>query len=324
MRTCELRDIANWLLEHDDFMVISHVHPDGDTLGSSFALVLALRQLSKRAFAVCSDMLNRMYSFMALADEIVCGGEKPFEPKSYVSVDVSETFRMGIYEEAFLKADEKIAIDHHETNPGFGNLCYVEPHTAATGEIMLRLVKEMGAQLTADIAECLYTAISTDCGNFSFSCTKPETYSSAAECVKSGADPEKLSRLLFRMRTENITRFLGAALSRIVMSPDKKVAMITLPDSLYTEYGCVKSDSHAFVNYLNEIEGVNVGVLLDETSDGVKASFRGANGTDVAVLAKQFGGGGHSAAAGATLKGATLEQAAAAVMEAAMAHVGEK
>jgi len=318
---CSLNDIAKWLLERDDIAVISHERPDGDAVGSSVALRHALASLGKRAVSLSSDPIPRMYGFLPGADEIITGEELPFEPKAYISVDVSVLARMGKYADRYENASEKIAVDHHGSNEGFGDLCYIEPHTAASGEIILRLIKLMGAEVTWDIAECLYAAITTDCGNFSFNNTSPETLMSAAECVGKGVNVENMTRTLFRLRSLGTTRMLGAALSMIETSPDGRIAMIAFPRSMYERFGCKMSDSHAFVNYLNEIDGVHIGIMIDEVEGGVKISFRGAYGTDVAALAKQFGGGGHSAAAGASVPGVTLEEAAQRVMAAAVSYL---
>lgn len=318
---CGVKEIAAWLLAHDDIAVVTHYRPDGDALGSSFALVAALKAMGKRAFAACSDPVPVLYSFLDGAKDCAVGGEMPFKPACFVSVDVAGTERMGVYAEAYNTAAEKIAVDHHGTNPGFGDLSCVEPNAAAAGEIVLEIIKAMGVSISPDIAEALYTAISTDCGNFSFSCTTKKTMAAAGECIELGADPEKLSRILFRLRSEGTTRLLGEALSRIEMSPGKKVALIALPKSEYERFGCAMSDSHAFVNYLNEIKGVKIGIMVDETDTGSKVSFRGADGTDVSVLAQKFGGGGHSAAAGANFPGKTLEETRREVMAAAIEYV---
>ena len=316
-------ELKNWILAHDDIAVITHIRPDGDALGSGNAMVLMLRALGKHAYLCCDNKGESRYDFLPLAKEIYTVDTVPYPPKACLCVDVSEKFRCGDFEKLFEACGETALVDHHKTNPGFADVNVIEGEASSAGEILVRIAEELGIKLDKQLADCLYSAISTDTGNFSFSCTVPEAYIYAARCVEAGTDVEQLSRILFRTRTEAATRLLGLALTKIEMSLDKKVALIALSDDDYRSVGASQPDSHAIVNYLNEIAGVTMGILIDEQGDGVKLSLRSNGDADVAAFAKIFGGGGHTAAAGASINGISLDEAKKLVMEAAVRFIGE-
>ncbi|MCR4622695.1 MAG: bifunctional oligoribonuclease/PAP phosphatase NrnA [Clostridiales bacterium] len=313
-----LKDIADFIKANDDFAVITHFKPDGDAYGSALGLVGVLRLMGKNAFPVCDDEVEPAYRFLENSAEFT-NSEKglPFTPLTAIGVDVSEASRMGKSEELFWSCPKQGVIDHHATNVGFGDVTYLEADAASTGELIVKLADELGVKLTKPIAEQLYTAISTDSGNFSFADTSPQTLMMAAKCLEAGADAEKLTRLLYRSRTPGKTRLIGLALSSFVMSPSGRVAGVKLTVKMFEEAGAALPEAHSLVNYMNEIQGVCVGILAEERPDATRVSFRGANGTDVSVLAQQFGGGGHIAASGARFEGENIDEVFKKVMDAA-------
>ena len=320
-----LNELCRWIEEHDDIAVITHFRPDGDAYGCALAMTMALRTLGKKAFPVIDDDVELKFRFLPGSEEITNAQKGlPFVPASVLGVDVSEAERMGKSMELFASVKEQAVIDHHATNTGFAPVTYCEPDAVSAGQLVLKVINALQVELTLPIAQCVYTAIVTDSGNFSFKDTNSQAFLAAAQCIDAGVEVEELTRILFRSRTLAKTRLLGAALNRIVMSPEGKVAGIMLPDSLFEETGAERPDSHSIVNYLNEIDGVNVGILVEQRPEGVKISFRGANGTDVAALAGLFGGGGHIAAAGAIINGAVLENEFDNIMRTAAKYVGEK
>lgn len=300
--------IAGFILENDDILVITHIRPDGDACGTALCMTEAIRALGKRACPVCADPIEEKYAFLPDACDFVNGGNLPFSPKAVLSVDVSDAKRMGELENLFFACRNRACLDHHVTNAGFCEANYIDGSAAAAGEMALEVIKELGVMLTKDMAVNAYTAISTDTGNFSFSSTTGNTYRYAAMCLDAGADAESLTRTLYRTRSIQKTRLLGYALDRIELFENGRVAAIRLNDEVFASLGADRADASNIVNYLNEIEGVRVGILADEMKEGVKFSFRAGVGADVAKIAKQFGGGGHIAAAGATVNGVTMEE----------------
>ncbi|MBQ3079278.1 MAG: DHH family phosphoesterase [Clostridia bacterium] len=312
--------ISDWIKDHDDIAVITHIRPDGDAFGSALALTFAIRALGKRAFAACDDKADKKYLFLPEIDGVSTVDNMPFMPKAVLSADVSEKNRMGKWENVFDNTASQALLDHHATNPGFAGTLYIDENAASTGELAMEVIKELGVKLTKDIAVCLFTAISTDCGNFSFQNTTPRAYISTAECVEAGADVEELTRRLYRTRSYEKTRLMGLALSRIELNADGKVASVAIDNEMFKEAGAEHSDTNSIVNYLNEIEGVEIGFTAEEIEGGVKFSFRAAGGANVASLAKEFGGGGHIAAAGATVMGVSIKEIYPKAIEAAVRH----
>ena len=306
--TGNIAKICEWISKNDDIAVFTHIRPDGDAYGTALALVLALRALGKRAFPACDDAVEEMYRFLPGSGGFVNGDNFPFEPKAVLCADIADRKRMGKLEVWFDKAQRTAVIDHHGTNPGFAHVNAIDASAAAAGEIALDVIRMLGVEITSEIAENLYVAISTDTGNFSFSSTSPETYKKAAECVACGVNVENTTRKLYRTRSLAKTKLLGSALDNIEMYAGGSVAAIRLTRDMYEKAGAVQADSQSIVNYLNEIENVKIGILADEIPGGVKFSFRAAGGANVASLAGVFGGGGHVAAAGASVFGVKMDE----------------
>ncbi len=310
------RAIADFIRKNDDIAVITHIRPDGDAYGSALCMLEAIRALGKRAFPACSDSVDEKYTFLPDSGDFANAFNLPFQPKAVLTVDVSDVKRMGDMESVFSACENRACLDHHATNLGFCDVSYIDGKAAAAGEMVIEVIRELSVSMTKDMAVNAYTAISTDTGNFSFSSTTGNTYRYAAMCVDAGADVESLTRTLYRTRSIPKTRLLGYALDRIELFENGLVAAIRLSDEVFDALGATRADANSIVNYLNEIEGVRVGILADQMKDGVKFSFRAGAGADVAKIAKQFGGGGHIAAAGATVFGVTMEEIFPKVIEA--------
>lgn len=320
---CTIKEMADWCRAHDDFIIITHARPDGDAYGSAIAATMILRAIGKRAFPACDDPVETKYRFLPLADEFADRDHLPFHPKTALAVDCGDAGRTKELESVFNSCADSAVIDHHGTNAGFGDLTYLEGEAAAAGELILKLAHELGVTLTKEMATAIYTAISTDSGNFSFKDTSAQTFETAAECVKAGIDIEMLSRTLFRARSLAKTKLIGLALNHIVMSKNGYVAAIMLTDEMFAATGAERPDSHSIVNYMNEIDGVKVGILCEQNKDGVKISFRSGDGTDVAALAQKFDGGGHKAAAGGRIIGAKLEEKFMEIVRISAEYVGD-
>ncbi len=300
--------IADFIKANDDIAVITHIRPDGDAYGTALCIAEAIRALGKRAFPVCSDKVDEKYRFLPDSGYFACANSMPFAPKAALSVDVSDAKRMGDFESVFSDCENRACLDHHATNTGFCEINYIDGKAAAAGEMALEVIRELGVSLTKDMALNAYTAISTDTGNFSFSSTTGNTYRYAAMCVDAGVDIESVTRTLYRTRSVSKTRLLGYALDRIEFYENGRVAAIRLNDEVFENLGATRADADGIVNYLNEIAGVRVGILADQIKNSVKFSFRAGVGADVAKIAGQFGGGGHIAAAGATIAGVDMEE----------------
>ena len=296
-----LNELAAFFADKDDIVIIGHVSPDGDCIGTALAVQHAFAKLGRRACVALSDNVPGKYMFLPGAADICLPGELPFEPKCAFAVDVSEKHRMGACESIFDAAPAKAVLDHHETNPGFGDVYHVEGDRASTGEIAMEFIKLLGVEPDTDIAECIFVAVCTDTGNFNFKNTDERAYAAASECVRYGAQVEKLTKKAFRERSLAASKLLGEALSRIETAYDGKIAYTYVDEALLEKTGAKLEEASRISNYLNEITGVKVGVYFERRNGATKVSWRSACDISVAKIAGIFGGGGHDAAAGATV-----------------------
>lgn len=311
-----LSELAAFLKAHDDYAVLGHISPDGDTSGSSIALCLALKALGKRAFVFLPGGLAKMYACFDASVDIVSGRELPFRPETAFCVDVSEMHRLGEGREIFDSCAHTAMLDHHETNPGFGDVYFVDGDAASCGELAVELIRELGVELTSEMAAWLYVGICTDCGRFGFSSTRPETMEAAADCLRAGIDVDYIHRMLYRTRSEGRTRLLGLVLSGLEMNEEKTMCWARLTNEMLEAAHALREDNEGVVNYLVEIEGVQFACLAEERGENItKFSLRSKPGFDAAAnVAVPLGGGGHACAAGITLNMPT-EQALETVLE---------
>lgn len=298
-----MTELAAFLRAHDDFALFGHVNPDGDTAGCCVALALALRKLGKRAFVYLPGGMPELYKVFPCTAEIADRRELPFAPQTGFSVDVSEPNRMGAGRELFEACAHRAALDHHATNPGFGEVCVVDGDAAACGELAVELIRELGVEMNAEMGQWLFIALSTDSGRFGYASTRPETLEAAADCLRAGADVDGVTQQLYRTRSEGRTRLLGLVLAGLEMNADKTMCWARLTDEMLSRANALREDNEGVVNYLLEIRGVQFACLAEERGSAqTKFSLRSKGSVDVAKdVAVPLGGGGHACAAGVTL-----------------------
>lgn len=296
------KDVRDLFLREDDFLLTTHVSPDGDGLGVQGALFFALRGAGKKVKAHLADPLPKMYRFLPHREWITTGPEFP-EHRWLVVADCASIDRLkeGCRREEFGKI---LNIDHHDTNPNFGDVNWVDPQAAASGVLVYRLLKVWKKPITPEIAQCLYCSLIHDTGNFRFSNTSAEVLEAAAELVRCGACPQEVSDHVFGNHSFNRIQLLARGLSRMERHAGGKIALIAVARSDFEETETTQEDTEILVDYVRDLEDVHIGVLLREQPDGkIKLSLRSRFGRDVSGIARSFGGGGHRPAAGATLKG---------------------
>ncbi|MBE5785073.1 MAG: bifunctional oligoribonuclease/PAP phosphatase NrnA [Clostridiales bacterium] len=308
-----LRNIAALIDEKDGFTVITHVSPDGDALGSSFALYGALLQLGKRAQVVCEDEVPRAYRFLPWA-EAVLTPENALQTEYVISVDCADRQRLGSAVRLFDGAQDTVNIDHHGTNIGFAAHNAVAPKAAAAGEMIAALLAMLPVRVDESIATCLYTAIMTDTGNFAYNNTKPETLRCAAALLAAGADNTDIYRRIYAAVPYRKQKLMGCALSNMTLFAEGKIALTYLHLADYERYGAESADSDGVVERLRDIEGVEIAVFIREQAENVyKVSMRSKIAADVSRVAAELGGGGHKHAAGGTVHGTATETQAKTV-----------
>ncbi|MDH4178969.1 MAG: DHHA1 domain-containing protein [Armatimonadota bacterium] len=283
----------------------THVRPDGDALGSALALSLALDAQGKRVATLCADPVPVNYRFLPAADRI--SAAPPQWPAELgIVVDCDGLTRVGPLHPAFEQLPHLIDIDHHATDQSFGEVRLVDSSAAATAEIVHGLLRSSGAEIGGDIAICLYAAILTDTGRFSYGNTTAHSLTVAAEMVRAGADPHDIARRIYEERSVRGTHLLGVALTRLSPNHDSEIVSSTLTRRDFAETGAKPGDTEGIIDHLRAIGGRRVALLFVEVDAGqVRVSLRSDGSVDVSAIALAFGGGGHAMAAGCAVRGST-------------------
>ena len=301
--------LAEWLRREDGFTLIAHVSPDGDTIGSSLALFCILQAMGKHVQVVCEQRVPVLYSFLPYADEVKQPEDAGQLPNA-IAIDCADVRRMGRAVELFCSASATGNIDHHRTNSAYGNYVVKDDTASATGELIYAVWQVLGAAeqkdaaVAREIACCLYTAISTDTGNFAYSNTTPETFRVAAGLLETGIDIAGINRKVYRTVPLGKTRLLGFVLSSMQLFEDGRIGAALVTQSDLAHFGASAEDVEGVIDSIRDVDTVEIAILLREGRDGTyKASMRSKQYADVSAIAHIYGGGGHLRAAGCTLEG---------------------
>ena len=311
MKTLTKNEAARWLLEHDNFAILTHRRPDGDTLGSAAVLCRGLRQLGKIAHIVENKEITP--KFAHLHENLT--KKWPDDTDTLVSVDVASP---NMLSDAFRQFAGKIGlrIDHHETATSFTDCELVEPHAGACAETVWDVLELMNVVLDKPMAQALYTAIATDTGCFRFPNTSAHTYRTAAACADTGADLNTITRDIFETNSFRRLKIQSWIIENAAFLAEGKLALVAIPLEVERQIGVTEDDMDNISGYLRTIEGVKMAATLRQQADGaVKASVRALPGWDAAQVCAKFGGGGHRGAAGASIS-LSVEEAAKAVEKA--------
>lgn len=291
------------LCDGDNFNIFLHASPDGDTVGSGFALCAALRGMGKKANVICSDDIPKSFSF-------ITDGYEPqdFEAETLISVDVADAQLLGKYRA--LSDRILLSVDHHGLNREFAKYTLVDPSAAANCENILKLIKYMELPVDEYIARCIYTGISTDTGCFKYSNTTPKSHIMAAEMMSIGIDFAEINRIMFDTKTRGRIKLEGSLMEQMKFFFDGKAAFVAVTEQMKAEAGVTDDDLEGITSMPRKVEGVLVGVTFREKGNGVfKISVRTHAPIDAAKICQKFGGGGHNRAAGCSIEGVTLEEA---------------
>ena len=299
----DLNGAAGLLKEKNNILILTHRNPDGDTLGSGFALLRALKDMGKRARLINADGIPKKFAY--LYEGI---GEDDFTEEFVVSVDVAGRKLLGdtLLSEYGDRVD--LAVDHHETSNYFAEKTYCESDSASCCEIIYLLIKAMGTPVTKEIADCIYTGMSTDTGCFRYSNVTPRTHRIAAELIEAGADHSRINVRMFETKTMGDFMLEKMCLDSLEVFGEGKVALIAVTKAMLSECGVDKAALDAIKPLTRQIEGVEIGITIKEESDGKTGiSVRTGENYDASAICAHFGGGGHVRAAGCELKGTTVE-----------------
>jgi len=312
----KFEQIGQALRENQRFAVLSHVRPDGDALGSQLALGLSLKQLGKDVRIWNEDGMLEKYSFLPSANLLTKPPADPEDVDVAIALDTAIQNRLGTALPAVRSAKVWINLDHHPSNPGYGDLVQIDPKAPATGEILFELIKSEKLPIDAAIAENLYVAISTDTGSFQYPNTTARTLEIAAELIRAGVDVGRVSQLTYENYPRRRVELLRDLLGTMRFDASDRVASFSLSLATAKKLGVLPEDNEGLIDHLRAIRGVIVAVFFEELPDGkVRVSMRSkSEKVNVCAICEKFGGGGHVLAAGARVRG-TLPEVEKKVLE---------
>ena len=307
----DLKKAAEMLAKADNILILTHANPDGDTLGSGYALLRVLLKAGKRARLINNDIINRKFDF--LSEGIP---DYDFDEEFIVSVDVAEKKLLGdnVLEKYGDRVD--LAIDHHGISRLFAKNTFCESESASCCEVIYLVIREMGISIDKDIASCVYTGISTDTGCFRYSNVTPRTHRIAAELIEAGADHSRINVAMFETKSMNNIMLERMCLDSLRSYADGKIALIAVTRAMLDECKTDKSALDAIKPITRQIEGVEIGITVkEEDGDKVGVSIRSGENYDAAKICAVFGGGGHERAAGCQFRGKTVEEVSGIVVD---------
>ena len=296
-----LSEVLKTVEQHKHFVLTSHARPDGDAVGSVLAATLMLRELGKEVHPVLSDGVPVIYRGLPHADDIEHVTEVNGRFDAALILECDSVQRTGI--RGLDPAGRTlINIDHHSSARPFAHINWIEPSACATAQMIYEFGRAAGVRITPEIATCLYTAVLTDTGSFCFQGTNAKTFELAQELVKAGADPSRVAQTVYFSNPESKMRLLGFALNSLKREGDAVWMCIT--QQQMEQVGAIEEDCEGLVNYGLSIAGVEVAAFFRELPDGrFRISLRSKGQVNVALIAAQFGGGGHQCAGGCSLPG---------------------
>jgi len=299
--------IIEALRESRTICVVGHIRPDGDCVGSQLGLTLALRNEGKKVVCWNEDRMPQKYEFLD-PDRIIQKPRKGMKFDCVVATDAASFERLGSVGKCVANRKLLINIDHHESNTRYADLNWVSPREPSAGELVFRLLKIAKWPITRRIADCLFTAVSTDTGSFQYATTRPGTYHVAGELVSRGADLARICNEVYQSYPLPRARLLRHIYSHFRLTHDNQIAYFWLKQADFTRTGADCSDAEGLIDHIRAIAPVVVACVFEEIEPELtRISLRSkSDAVNVNNIAAQFGGGGHPAAAGARIPGKPL------------------
>lgn len=301
----QILKLTSLIKKSKNILLLAHISPDGDTLGSMLALKSMLKQIDnvEKIDALITGKVPEIYRFLPGSDSI----KNPNDSELYKSYDLAITLdcasidRLGENIDIFRNAKTTANIDHHISNSGFADINIIIPDAAACGQVLFELIEPLDITITKDIANCLYTSILTDTGGFKFENTKAKTFSVCAELIKNGADSAHIYKECYESKPYEMVMLHANIISQAIMTDDKKIVYASISRKMLQQLNSSDDYVDGIAEALRQINSVDVAIVFKETVKGnTKLSFR-SNRVNVCDIAKYFGGGGHKLAAGCTI-----------------------
>lgn len=295
-------------------ILLTHVHPDGDALGSSLALAEILESIGKRCVVFLEEPISYLYDFLPGQQRINTSIEEVVDFSAscqgdlvVVALDTGDAKRLGKFTNELLQLSPMVVLDHHQSHKDYGDMRWVEPTMSSTGEMVYELSMALNAAPSYDAAVNLYVAICTDTGSFRYDSTGARTLQIAAELVAKGVKPATIAKELYDNVSHARLRLLKRVLNTMQLEEDGKLAYIHVTQQMITDSGASMDDVDGFVDYPRSLQTVKVAVFLKEKYDGqIAVSLRAKGECDVAEVASCFEGGGHRNAAGFRVSDLTI------------------
>lgn len=310
-------ELNNIIKSSKNILIISHVNPDGDTLGSMCGLYSAiLENFKKKSDMLAVSKIPAVYEYLPNINSVksLDDIDKSREYDLVINVDVASFDRICNAGILFEKAKHTVNIDHHKTNNGYADLNFINGNASSTGEVLFGCFSEMGWKINLDTAICLYTAILTDTGSFRFDNTKPETFECASKLVEIGVNPSDIYKKVYESDSKTLVMFQAHCVSKAKFLYDDKLAYTVVYRKDMEKFGAADECMEGLTEKLRAIVTTRLAFVAKEMkSGGTKFSLR-SKFADVAQICEVFGGGGHKFAAGCTIK-APIEEAVKKMLE---------
>ena len=292
-----LYEIAQYLKANDNYEILTHAYPDGDTLGSGFALCLALQQLGKNARVITTNVPSKfLYLLNGVKQQI-------FNAENIISTDVAADSLLGSNMSKYI-GHVDICIDHHGSNTFNAKQKFVDKYAAANCEIVYKLLQRMDVKITEEIANCLYTGISTDTGCFRYTNTTADTMRVAASLMDLGCNTAYINKVMFETKSKEKIQLERAVYDTMQYCADGKCAIICTTLEMFKKLNLGDDEMEGLASIPRQIEGVLIGITMREKEGGFfKISVRTNGNINASDFCSKFGGGGHPAAAGCTIEG---------------------
>jgi len=323
-----LENILSKIKENDNFVITTHVNPDGDAIGSELALARLISSFGKNVKIINHSQTPDYLLFMLNSDSEVLQFSEEIhtnfinQAKIIFVVDLNHLNRTQSLENYIRKSNaEIICIDHHEFPENYANINLIDISSSSTGELIYRLLKHSKIEMNYSFAMPLYVAIMTDTGSFKYERTTSEIHRIVAELLDAGVIPKVIHQNIYDQGSANRIQLLGRAFNSLVVSISGQLAYMKITNSDLKETNSSEEDVEGFVNYTLSIKGVEVGIFFFELETGFKMSFRSATKVPVNKLAAEFNGGGHFFASGARVENKKMEETIPQVIDFALNYL---
>ncbi|MBB5347780.1 bifunctional oligoribonuclease/PAP phosphatase NrnA [Desulfoprunum benzoelyticum] len=298
--------ITKCISDNQRFVLLTHIHPDGDALGSMFGLADVLESLGKEVFCFVEEPVSQLYAFLPGASRASCDldalhdfARQVQDKTAVIALDSGDDNRLGKYKDELLAITSLMVIDHHKSHKEYGVCRWVEPSRSSTGEMVYELAMALGVEISYSCAFHLYVAICTDTGSFRFDSTHPRTFEIAAKLLEAGVNPAEISCKIYDNYSVVRLKLLQLVLATLTLYAADQIACIHVTPDMFVASGAAAQDIEGFIDYPRSLQTVKVAVFIKEVQPGnISVSLRAKGECDVAEIAKMFNGGGHRNAAG--------------------------